>query len=132
MVGMPFPNPTDPELRERMAFMDAAAAVASASSASTAVTHTSTSISGSGSGGPAVLPRSGGVSAGQQYYQDLCMKAGGYTAYSPSNFLSRSLHPDCTIPPSAMHRAAATLLQEQPRDMPGRDTRGGCRTAHCV
>mmetsp|Transcript_7791 Transcript_7791/g.18651 ORF Transcript_7791/g.18651 Transcript_7791/m.18651 type:complete len:135 (-) Transcript_7791:291-695(-) len=48
MVGMPYPNPRDPELRERMAQLDAAAAQA-------------------GGGGTAV--------DGRSYYEDLCMKA---------------------------------------------------------
>lgn len=56
MVGMPYPNPADPELRERMAFMDAAASAARTSGTAAA-----------GSTGSAVSP-------GQQYYQDLCMK----------------------------------------------------------
>ena len=59
MVGMPYPNPTDPELRERMAFMDAAAA---------ACQH------GSGNGGAQPAAGCGDASPGQQWYQDLCMK----------------------------------------------------------
>lgn len=57
MVGMPYPNPADVELQERMAFIDAAAAAA-----------------GSGVAEPAAGSSSGCVSPGQQYYQDLCMK----------------------------------------------------------
>lgn len=57
MVGMPYPNPADPELRERMAFTDAMAAGNNATAPP----------AGSGSKGT--------VSPGQQYYQDLCMKA---------------------------------------------------------
>lgn len=51
MVGLPYPNPQDPELLRRMAFMDAAAASSAAACASGRTT-----------------------SPGQQYYQDLCMK----------------------------------------------------------
>lgn len=50
MVGLPYPNPKDPELRERMAFMDANAVTVSYASSG------------------------GGVSPGRQYYSDLCMK----------------------------------------------------------
>lgn len=48
VVGLPFPNPADPELRERMAYLDRTAA---------------------GTQGP------GDPSPGRQYYEDLCMKA---------------------------------------------------------
>jgi Rad3-related DNA helicase len=61
MVGMPYPNPADVELRERMAFMDAAAAAAAV--ARDVVQPTAGSSTG-------------GRSPGQQYYQDLCMKVG--------------------------------------------------------
>jgi Helicase C-terminal domain len=55
MMGMPYPNPADVELRERMAFMDAAAAAAAVSNG-------------------VAQPTAGSLSPGQQYYQDLCMK----------------------------------------------------------
>lgn len=48
VVGLPFPNPADPELRERMAYLDRTTA---------------------GTRGP------GEPSPGRQYYEDLCMKA---------------------------------------------------------
>lgn len=77
MVGMPYPNPTDAELRERMAFMDSAAAKHGSQPGSGAA------VAGAGGGGaPAAAPAAGsggsgsGVSPGQQYYQDLCMKMG--------------------------------------------------------
>lgn len=56
MVGLPYPNPRDPELRERMAFMDGAAPRPS----------------------PAAAPAS--ASPGQQYYSDLCMKVSTLTS----------------------------------------------------
>jgi chromosome transmission fidelity protein 1 len=49
VVGMPYPNPSDPELKERMAFIDKAARISRLQ------------------GGP--------VYSSQQYYEDLCMKA---------------------------------------------------------
>lgn len=63
MVGLPYPNPRDPELRERMAFMDGAAPRPS----------------------PAAAPAA--ASPGQQYYSDLCMKVivSSLTS-SPSSF----------------------------------------------
>lgn len=66
MVGMPYPNPTDPELCERMAFMDAMAAANDAAAAP----------AGSGSKGT--------VSPGQQYYQDLCMKVPQHGPLTPA------------------------------------------------
>ncbi|KAL6782475.1 XPD4 [Auxenochlorella protothecoides x Auxenochlorella symbiontica] len=54
MVGLPYPNPADPELRERLRAMDAAAAAAS------------TSL---GIQGPALQPP-----PSRGHYQDLCMK----------------------------------------------------------
>jgi chromosome transmission fidelity protein 1 len=67
MVGMPYPNPTDVELRERMAFMDAAAAAAV----------------GSDVAEPAAGSARGCPSPGQQYYQDLCMKV-WYSCWQPN------------------------------------------------
>jgi len=49
MVGLPFPNPSDPELRERMAYFDR--------------TATTDTVTGSRSGG------------GQEYYENICMRA---------------------------------------------------------
>jgi hypothetical protein len=72
MVGMPYPNPADVELRERMAFMDAAAAAAAAG--------------GSGVVQPTASSRNSNSSPGQQYYQDLCMKVcSGACAGSTAN-----------------------------------------------
>lgn len=68
MVGMPYPNPADAELRERMAYMDSAAAAATAGGGAVGATG--------GAGGAAVAAGNGGASPGQQYYQDLCMKVG--------------------------------------------------------
>ena len=55
MVGLPYPNPKDPELRERMAFMDANAADAATA-------------------GSCARTAASGASPGRQYYSDLCMK----------------------------------------------------------
>jgi Helicase C-terminal domain len=51
VVGLPFPNPSDPELRERMAYLDNRGAA----------------------GPPGGSPQE--PSPGRQYYEDLCMKA---------------------------------------------------------
>ena len=63
MVGMPYPNPTDPELRERMRFLDACA-----------LRHAGAAKSGAPGAGHA-SSCAGGASAGRQYMEDLCMKA---------------------------------------------------------
>lgn len=63
MVGMPYPNPTDPELCERMRFLDACAA-----------RHAAASSGAPGAGRSGGCAR-GGASAGRQYMEDLCMKA---------------------------------------------------------
>eukprot|EP00887_Chlorella_sp_A99_P000340 scaffold13.g340.t1 len=60
MVGLPYPNPSDPELQERIAFADRTAAAAAAGAAGPA---------------PASASAAAGGAAGRQYYQDLCMKA---------------------------------------------------------
>lgn len=65
VVGMPFPNPSDPELRERMAYFNASAAAAAAAAPSSSLRP----------------PGGGGSSSGcerltgRQYYEGLCMKA---------------------------------------------------------
>ncbi|DBA85066.1 TPA: hypothetical protein ACH3X2_005791 [Trebouxia sp. C0005] len=100
MVGMPYPNPTDPELQERMRFMDTqqqqhvlkAACPADGgahptSSSDAAMLAHSASLS-CGSTGPALMSGSalgkgnhlthakGSIqTAGREYYEDLCMKA---------------------------------------------------------
>ena len=56
MVGMPFPNPTDLELCERMRFLDAAAAK-------------------SGNGASCSSTGRAQPTAGREYFEDLCMKA---------------------------------------------------------
>lgn len=84
MVGMPYPNPTDPELQERMRFMDAqqhamqlappvvvGAADQSPSSQLSTLSHStvlasSTSVS---------QQKGSNLTAGREYYEDLCMKA---------------------------------------------------------
>ncbi|BDA42655.1 ATP-dependent DNA helicase DDX11 [Coccomyxa sp. Obi] len=59
MVGMPFPNPTNAELCERMRFMDTSAAqsLAACTPQGDGMTHASAS------------------SPGREYFEDLCMKA---------------------------------------------------------
>ena len=66
MVGMPYGNPADPELRERMAYLDrrGAAAVVAAS-------HAGGSGSGSGGGSGAHAASS----PGREYYENLCLRA---------------------------------------------------------
>lgn len=53
MVGMPYPNPADPELAERMRFLDSEAGPHAA---------------------VADGPTCQATSAGREYYEDLCMK----------------------------------------------------------
>ncbi len=98
MVGMPFSNPTDPELQERMRFMDSqqqhvlkaacpADGDAHLAPSSEAVLSQSASFGG-GSTGPALMSGStlgkgnhltnatgSTQTAGREYYEDLCMKA---------------------------------------------------------
>jgi chromosome transmission fidelity protein 1 len=50
VVGLPYPNPEDPELQERMRFLDRQQAQTG-------------------------NPPTGSISAGREYYEDLCMKA---------------------------------------------------------
>lgn len=76
MVGMPYPNPKDPELMERMAYYDqcrasaaAATAASSTSSSSAAVAAIDSTPAGGGGGGSS---HGGG---GQAYYSNLCMRA---------------------------------------------------------
>lgn len=97
MVGMPYPNPTDPELRERMRFMDAqqqqqalrpGSAIATKEPGHTSssytdslpqlsvVAHNSTSSSLNNTAGELHCQTQGsGLTAGREYYEDLCMKA---------------------------------------------------------
>lgn len=56
MLGLPFPNPTDMELKEHMRYLDALSANASSSSEAKTL--------------PVPQP-----TGGQQYYEELCMKA---------------------------------------------------------
>ena len=97
MVGMPYPTPTDPELQERMRFMNAQQqqhALRPASATEDTVTdHTrqrsdsnpkslmsqdpaGTSPTGSSSASAESRATAGGcLTAGREYYEDLCMKA---------------------------------------------------------
>ena len=102
MIGMPYPNPTDPELQERMRFMDAqqeqasrlaAAAVNGGAADPTSPSQAAALVSqrvniGSASTCCALVSSSEDhnlehqtsaarkrVTAGREYYEDLCMKA---------------------------------------------------------
>lgn len=94
MVGMPYPNPQDPELRERMMFMDAQHAAAQRRQmsagdpspaaapgqvqASTHLTATQSHQKPAGGLGAAVRPSAvhgAARSTGKQFYEDLCMRA---------------------------------------------------------
>ena len=99
MVGMPYPNPTDPELQERMPFMDTqqqqhvlkAACPANGEAhltPSEAAMLSQSAPFGCGSTGPALMSGStlgkgdrpthakgSTQTAGREYYEDLCMKA---------------------------------------------------------
>jgi len=73
VLGLPYPNPSDPELRERMAHFDALAAAANVGGAA-----------GAGGGAAAAATARGGTLAGgdrprpftgRDYYEGLCFKA---------------------------------------------------------
>jgi len=88
MLGLPYPNPSDPELRERMRFYDAAAAAAAAASASQTASAPADAPAGAGTaagaagGGTTTSGRSGGGGggvvrplSGRDYYESLCTRA---------------------------------------------------------
>lgn len=91
VLGLPYPNPSDPELRERMRFLDEAAAVAAAPAAavaapaSTAAAAPAAGVAGTTAGPAAALaaapapPCAPAAAAprltGRQYYSGLCIKA---------------------------------------------------------
>jgi chromosome transmission fidelity protein 1 len=88
VLGMPYPNPSDPELRERMRYLDAAAAAATATAGNTqqpqpgAFPHPTPSAPPAPAAAAAPAPAaaaaassSSGPLAGSQYYDDLCFKA---------------------------------------------------------
>ena len=58
MVGLPFPNPSDPELRERMAYFDRTAVATDSPAAGTSKSPGLTAAAG-----------------GQEYYENICMRA---------------------------------------------------------
>jgi hypothetical protein len=70
VVGLPFPNPTDPELRERMAYLDRTLGTAPPATGSGAGASSSSSSSAQQQQQPAAQ-----LSAGTEYYENLCMKA---------------------------------------------------------
>lgn len=67
MAGLPYPNPSDPELQERLRYIDRTAAAAAAAAGGSAGSAAGAGGTGSTSGG--------GTAASRAYYQDLCMKA---------------------------------------------------------
>jgi chromosome transmission fidelity protein 1 len=77
VLGMPYPNPADPELRERMRYL-AAQQPAPASDGASAALHGAASPCSDGLQ-QALLPQGSqagrGGQAGREYYEDLCMKA---------------------------------------------------------
>ena len=94
MIGMPYPNPQDPELRERMVFMDAQHAAAQRQQmpagdpspaaapgqvqASTQLTAAQSHQKPAGGPGAAASPsvvQRVVLSTGKEFYEDLCMRA---------------------------------------------------------
>lgn len=98
MVGMPYPNPTDPELQERMRFMDeqqqqqqavrpsaarAATELAACDGQALSVRETDRTAAAANhmasrsQASQSMTPQSAGkaLTAGREYYEDLCMKA---------------------------------------------------------
>jgi hypothetical protein len=72
VVGLPFPNPADPELQERMAYLDRAlGGGGGGGGAGPGGSGPPTPARGGGGGGGGT----GGMSAGTEYYENLCMKA---------------------------------------------------------
>lgn len=71
MVGLPYPNPRDPVLVEKMKYISAKAAAAAASTSSSS----SSSSSWSSSSSPARRAMSAPVMSARQYYENACMRA---------------------------------------------------------
>ena len=94
MIGMPYPNPQDPELRERMMFMDAQHAAAQrrqmpagapSPAAAPGQVQASTQLTAAqshrkpagdlGAAGPPSTVQGTALSTGKEFYEDLCMRA---------------------------------------------------------
>jgi chromosome transmission fidelity protein 1 len=74
VLGMPYPNPSDPELQERMRYLDAAAAAAPA--AASPPGGASAASAAAAAPGPQPGPRAAAQAlTGAQLYEDLCFKA---------------------------------------------------------
>jgi hypothetical protein len=72
MVGLPYPNPRDPVLVEKMKYISAKAAAAAASTSSSSSSSSSWSSSSSS---PARRVMSAPVMSARQYYENACMRA---------------------------------------------------------
>ena len=80
VLGLPYPNPSDPELRERVRYLDGAAArrAAAAPAAAAAAGGGAAAGAAAGAGAAAPAPSAASTAAaggGAQYYEDLCFRA---------------------------------------------------------
>lgn len=77
MVGMPYPNPSDPELQERLAFVDRQVQQAQQAQKAQQAQRAAGAGLGPAKGSPpqAAAGPGSSASASRQYYEDLCMKA---------------------------------------------------------
>lgn len=82
VLGMPFPNPADPELRERMRYLDMQQHAAgltphapSMAAQGDGVRQRGVAHPAADASEPATAGSAAGTSAGREYYEDLCMKA---------------------------------------------------------
>ncbi|KAG2440974.1 hypothetical protein HXX76_003827 [Chlamydomonas incerta] len=83
VLGLPYPNPSDPELRERMRYLDeAAAAAAPAAAVAPAAAATAAGAAGATAGDAAAAAAAAAAAGpapprltGRQYYAGLCIKA---------------------------------------------------------
>ena len=78
VLGMPFPNPADPELRERMRYLDMqqhTPHTPSMAAQEDEVQQRGVARPAADAPEPATAGSAAGTSAGREYYEDLCMKA---------------------------------------------------------
>ena len=90
VVGLPFANPSDPELVERMRYLDAHATAPSA-------------------GGSA-----GGSAAGREYYENLCMRAVNQSIGERAvrgDAAAPALSPPCHVPPQVAPSATSAITR---------------------
>jgi chromosome transmission fidelity protein 1 len=73
VVGLPYPNPQDPELKERMEYLNRSAAAGAGGRAA----GPGLGAAGASSGAPArsVSAPPSGSNRGSEYYENLCMRA---------------------------------------------------------